>query len=318
MVKYLIPENGNFYKANLHCHSVLSDGKLTVGELKEKYMEKGYSVIAFSDHDKYHDHQDLTDENFLAINSYEISIASTDRSVGRYVKCYHLNLFDKYPSKDRASITEFPTYENIDEVNAFIKSAADDGFLISYNHPEWSLQTFEDYSKLKGCFGVEIYNTGCFVDDGLDGMRMHVYDDMIRLGNKMYCIASDDNHNKYPFDNAKSDSFGGFVMIKAPELKYNSIMTALETGDFYASNGPLFKKIYVENNRIYIECSEVKKISLITPIRHGRSEHTLPGEFLTSADFELDVECEKYLRVEIIDEFGNKASSRAFFRNELF
>ena len=41
MKKYLLPENGNFYKANLHCHSTNSDGKLTVEELKKIYMEKG-------------------------------------------------------------------------------------------------------------------------------------------------------------------------------------------------------------------------------------------------------------------------------------
>ena len=39
----IIKWNGNFYKANLHCHSVYSDGKLTVEELKERYKEKGYS-----------------------------------------------------------------------------------------------------------------------------------------------------------------------------------------------------------------------------------------------------------------------------------
>ena len=28
MKKYLLQENGNFYKANLHCHSTYSDGAL--------------------------------------------------------------------------------------------------------------------------------------------------------------------------------------------------------------------------------------------------------------------------------------------------
>ena len=29
MKKFLLPENGNFYKANLHCHTTISDGRLT-------------------------------------------------------------------------------------------------------------------------------------------------------------------------------------------------------------------------------------------------------------------------------------------------
>ena len=34
MKKYLLPETGNFYKANLHSHSTVSDGTLTPAEMK--------------------------------------------------------------------------------------------------------------------------------------------------------------------------------------------------------------------------------------------------------------------------------------------
>ena len=37
MKKYLLPKCGNDYKANLHCHSTISDGKLTPEEIKEAY-----------------------------------------------------------------------------------------------------------------------------------------------------------------------------------------------------------------------------------------------------------------------------------------
>ena len=37
MKKYLIKEEGNFYKANLHMHTTVSDGKMTPLEVKEKY-----------------------------------------------------------------------------------------------------------------------------------------------------------------------------------------------------------------------------------------------------------------------------------------
>jgi len=74
MRKYLLPENGNFYKANLHCHSTVSDGVLTPEELKKAYMDKGYSIIAYTDHDIMIDHSDLTDESFLALRSYEMQI----------------------------------------------------------------------------------------------------------------------------------------------------------------------------------------------------------------------------------------------------
>ncbi len=40
MKKYLLPHEGNFYKANLHSHSTISDGNKTPEELKKIY-EKG-------------------------------------------------------------------------------------------------------------------------------------------------------------------------------------------------------------------------------------------------------------------------------------
>lgn len=51
MKKYLLPETGNFYKANLHCHSTVSDGELTVEEIKKIYTEQGYSIVAYTDHE---------------------------------------------------------------------------------------------------------------------------------------------------------------------------------------------------------------------------------------------------------------------------
>ena len=40
MKKYLLPEKGTFYKANLHSHSTVSDGGWTPEEMKERYIEK--------------------------------------------------------------------------------------------------------------------------------------------------------------------------------------------------------------------------------------------------------------------------------------
>ena len=51
MRKYLLPNEGQFYKANLHCHTTVSDGKLQPEIVKKVYKANGYSVVAFTDHD---------------------------------------------------------------------------------------------------------------------------------------------------------------------------------------------------------------------------------------------------------------------------
>lgn len=42
------------YKANLHCHTVYSDGRAEPKELIYAYAEAGYSILAIADHDNYY------------------------------------------------------------------------------------------------------------------------------------------------------------------------------------------------------------------------------------------------------------------------
>ena len=70
----LLPEAGQFYKANLHCHTVLSDGRWTKEQVKEEYRRRGYSVVAFTDHRRYGWHPELMDETFIPLAAYEADL----------------------------------------------------------------------------------------------------------------------------------------------------------------------------------------------------------------------------------------------------
>lgn len=70
MKKYLLPKGMNAYKANLHCHTTISDGDYTPEEIKKHYMDNGYSIVAYTDHEILLPHQDLADANFLPLNGY--------------------------------------------------------------------------------------------------------------------------------------------------------------------------------------------------------------------------------------------------------
>ena len=72
MVIDLLPKNANWYKANLHTHTNLSDGHKSPEQVKADYMAHGYSVIAFTDHDKFYHHNELTDSRFIALNGFEL------------------------------------------------------------------------------------------------------------------------------------------------------------------------------------------------------------------------------------------------------
>ncbi len=71
---YLIDYRKNCYKANLHCHSTISDGVMTPEELKKNYKSRGYSILAYTDHEVLVPHNELNDEDFLTLPGYEVQV----------------------------------------------------------------------------------------------------------------------------------------------------------------------------------------------------------------------------------------------------
>ena len=72
-MKHLLPPV-NYYKANFHSHTTVSDGKLTPQELRDAYREKGYSILAITDHSVMVQHQHLNQPDFLLLTGVEINI----------------------------------------------------------------------------------------------------------------------------------------------------------------------------------------------------------------------------------------------------
>lgn len=92
MKKYLLPEKANRYKANMHCHSTVSDGKLTPLQIKEAYRANGYSIVAYTDHDVLLGHTELRDDDFLPLHGYEMEFTETDDKPTSFKKTCHLCL----------------------------------------------------------------------------------------------------------------------------------------------------------------------------------------------------------------------------------
>lgn len=330
MRKYLLPKEGKFYKANLHMHTTISDGQLTLEETKKMYMEKGYSIVAFTDHEVMVPHNDLTDENFLAITSTEISFNITYEREFTYNKVYHLNFYSKDPLKDwyntftrkrlwlkqsepyitcKQEEIDFPRVYSTECVNQIIKKAKEDGCLVSYNHPVWSLQNYSDYIGLKGLWGVEWFNTGCVIAGYIDTIQP--IDDLLRVGENVFPLATDDAHEL-------SHCFGGWVNVKSTSLDYDTVFKALENGDFYSSTGPEIKELYIEDGLIYIHTSPVSKIILTTERRHTEF---INGKNLINGIIDINsylnkskqnVNDNQYIRITVIDKYGKTAYTRGY------
>ncbi len=315
MKKYLLECNKNFYKANLHSHSTFSDGKFTPFELKKLYMDKGYSVIAFTDHKKIFSHNDLTDQSFLALNGCELHFRTEAPDINiAYAKCCHINLISKTPK-----ITEGEYDYSIDyspqNIAKTIKKATEDGFLVAYNHPTWSMEAYEDYKDYGDFYAMEIHNTNA-ITRAIDEFNIQGYDSLLKDKKRVFALATDDNHNFYPLDSQQCDSFGGFVMINAPKLEYRTIINALEKGDFYSSQGPLINELYFEDGKVYIKCSKAKKIRLNTDSRRFSMVCAENGEYLTEAVLDT-AESDLYFRITVTDKDGNSAFTNGYFLSDL-
>ena len=333
MKVYLLPQNGKFYKANLHSHSTLSDGKWTIEEMKEKYKAQGYSIIAYTDHHVFLTHNDLADEDFLPLNGYEIDI-SEDKPWSRYIKTCHFCLIaldrdrtvqniyhnsvyidrnaDKVDlAKDRAPITRRYDPEFI---SALMQEAREDGFFVTYNHPVWSLESTEECFRYHGMHAMEIVNYSSYVT-GHEERNSNLYDAMLHRGEDIYCIATDDNHDVYPIGHPKCDSFGGFTMIKAEKLEYGAVTQALLDGHFYASEGPEILELYYdsEDNRVHIKTTEAVRILMTTGNRNNNAKTAERlGETITETSFTLDRQDTDYVRFIVRDREGKEAYTHAY------
>ncbi len=314
----LLPEDGGWYKANLHCHTTLSDGRWTPEEVKAAYRARGYAVVAYTDHNHWGWHPMLNDKDFVALAALEVNI-DCPMEQGRVwdtTPVYHLNFYDLEPQR-RTQPPPLPDVHgySLAAVNAYLAEMKRQGFLCCYNHPWWSLQTHADYMGLEGLDAFELYNYGCQLD-GLYGYAPQAYDELLRGGRRLACFAGDDNHNAYRPGDARCDSFGGWTMVNAGELRYPAVMAALRQQRCYASNGPELRALYIEDGALHVACSPAACIYV-----HGvgrKAPHVLrKRDTLTEAVFPLTGE-ETYLRVEVRDRAGRFAASRAYFADELF
>ncbi len=351
MKKYLLPEKGQFYKANLHSHSTCSDGVLTPEEMRDAYKEKGYNILCITDHELFIPYNYLTTDNFLMLNGAEIGINDT-KVINGTVKTHHMGMIALDPDIEVDPLwdpDEHFTFANIEEnrekvkfnsdkpykkvysaegINDMIKTAREAGFFVIFNHPYWSLEDFRQYIQYEGMHALEIYNHGSQVYSDC-GYNPQVYDELLAEGRRIGCVAADDNHNYGDVNSPKYDAFGGFTMIKAEKLDYQSVTEALLRGNYYASTGPEIKALWIDTdtNLLHVECSDAVKVSFMTGDRRFTCEYPYEQgkEYLNEATFRLsnadkfdpDSNMSRYVRVNVYDKNGKVAHSRAYFMDEL-
>ena len=177
------------------------------------------------------------------------------------------------------------------------------GNMTVYCHPEWSGVTAREFETLRGNFAMEIWNSGCAIENGLDTNAAY-WDELLAQGQRIYGVATDDGH-------AMSHHGHGWVMVRS-ENKVSAILSALRAGAFYASCGPEIYDFRVEDGVATVECSPVVQIQF----RHLRVPYPMAvapaGESVTSHSVRLRAGT-NYIRAVVMDAQGRRAWTNPIF-----
>lgn len=285
----LFKEGARFYKGNLHCHTTESDGCKTPEEAIEIYRAMGYDFLALTDHRVLSEPTHL-DGDMLLLAGLEMDFMFP-------AECLHL-----------IGIGMEQAYAGSKEYRrgpqACIDAMRAHGGRVIVAHPAWSLNTVATLSALRNITAAEMYNSVSTVPwNGERADSGSVLDVAAAHGAFFNFVASDDSH-WYQGEQGRS-----FTMVQAEALTQEGIFKALDAGHFYASQGPTFEQITVEDRTVKVRCSPVEVVVFYSNLvwAHGRCT---AGSGRTEAEYSLDAnEGESFVRVQLIDAQGKKAWS---------
>lgn len=297
---------GRFWRGNLHTHSTRSDGVLQPDEVCRRYEAEGYDFLALTDHFVGCYGYPIVDTQAFRSNSFTTILgAELHSGVMANGELWHIlavGLPPDFAPSDSPDFDPKPGQETGAELAARAVAA---GAFVAVAHPQWSGMTLADARAITAAHAVEIYNHGCAVGcDRPDGFA--IADLLLSEGRKLTVVATDDAHFYEP------DHFGGWTMVKAQENTPEALLSGLKAGDFYSSQGPELRDVYLEGDKVVIECSAV-----VTAIAVGRGSAAISthGGSMTRVELPLSgLDGSPWLRVTVVDSGGKRAWSNPIWR----
>ncbi len=278
---------GRWFRGNLHTHTNRSDGRLAPAEVIEWHVDHGYDFVAITDHNVVtNPHEFSSPPSLLVIPGAEISARR-----GRVE--YHLL---------GIGIARMPSPNDPQAVIDAINAA---GGLCFIAHPYWHDLSLSSLLRLNRYAGIEIFNTGCWLEINKGHALVH-WDGILRRGRIVWGIATDDSHFHTP------DGGYGWVVVRAESRDVSAILQALRSGWFYSTMGPEIHDVRVEGREVHVRCSPARSVYLIGDGWHSPNAiQAWDGDPITEAKFTLHPD-QQYLRVEVVDGEHRSAWTNAY------
>ncbi|MEN6337746.1 MAG: histidinol-phosphatase [Phycisphaerales bacterium] len=180
-----------------------------------------------------------------------------------------INLIEQIPPQDGSTMAE--CLQN--NVDAVLKQRDKTGqtMLVQINHPnfQWAL-TAEDMVGVKGARFFEVYNAHGYVNNDGNDLRAsteRIWDIVLaaRLSGPspeiLYGTATDDTHNYHRFDPRAANPGQAWIVVRSDRLTPESLIRAMNAGDFYASTGVTLKDFAFRDGTLTIEVAPEPGIS---------------------------------------------------------
>ena len=291
-------------KGALHCHTTRSDGKGDPGDVMRMHKEHGYDFIAITDHRRYNYESFAPETGLTVIPGMEMD----GNLPGPGIHCFHEVCIG--PEKDKGNgYEQDQRFESAratceEEFQPVLDEIHANGNLTIYCHPQWSNTPAHEFDGLRGNIAMEIWNSGCVIEDDIDYDNGFVWDELLVKGVKLWAVATDDGH-------AMNQHCCGWVMVNAKN-DVDSILQALKDGAFYASTGPEIYDFRIENGKAIVECSECEHITFYFGKRPGGMTRAAEGECVTHAERDIAPDM-PYVRASVVDRQGRRAWTNPIF-----
>ena len=276
-----------WFKGNLHMHTTASDGKLSFEDAARRYQEAGYDFICITDHRMRSVGLQMFGD-MLVLPGTEIDFFLATQ----VIHIVGVNIGESF--LDRYDVRWGPQ-RGINEIRAA-------GGLAILAHPLWSLNTTETINSLRDLTAVEIYNSTSRPPWNGDRADATGLLDMAAANGVLHnTLAVDDAHHY------NGDECYAFTRIQADALSVDSIMQALQTGAFYASQGPEIHQVTFDGESVHVSCSPAQRILFhsnrpYAPDRCAQGPGRTEASYLIRRDWN-----ERFVRVIVEDGEGKRA-----------
>ena len=303
------PAAGNWYKGNLHTHTINSDGDSSPDDVVRWYKEHRYDFLVLTDHNYLTSVEGLNSvfgaaEKFLVVRGEEV----TSRFEKKPVHVNALNPETLVEAQGGLSVLD-TLQRNIDA----IRRARG---VPSINHPNfgWAI-TADDLRQVQNNRLFEVYNGHPEVNNlgggGSPGLEQ-VWDVLLTSGRRMYGVAVDDAHYFKQFGPKYSNPGRGWVGVRARELSASALVEALERGDFYASTGVVLAEVARLPNALRVDIKTASPFKYTTEFI-GENGRVLKTSFDTSSTYTMAA-ADRYVRVRVAASSGEAAWTQPVFR----